>query len=128
DLSLEIGDIERRFFDRLLQSKKRQSKNDNEKERIKAFHKLYRGAVSVRPTLCFCTVVAALHGDGAGGGANEGAEIAADAFGFDDAGVAVAVGFDKLDALVGAIFAGDIAEVAANAVVFVYMDDDLVAQ
>ena len=72
--------------------------------------------------------VDAFHCDSARCGADQVAEVAADAFLFDDMRVADAIDILPVEALMSPIFAGDIAKIAANAVLDIYVGDDIVVE
>jgi hypothetical protein len=78
------------------------------------------------PALRRAAGVDAFHCDSAGRGADEIAEVAADAFFFDDVRVAKALNRLPVKALVRAVLARDIAKVAADAVFGMHLGDDVV--
>ena len=83
---------------------------------------------AVPPGLGRAAGVDAFHCDGAGCGADEIAEIAADAFLLDHVRVADTVDVLPVEALMSPIFAGDIAKIAPNAVLDIYAGDDVIVE
>ena len=83
---------------------------------------------AVAPRLWRAACVDAFHCDGAGCGADEIAEIAADAFLLYDMRITNAIYMLPVEALMSPIFAGDIAKIAANAVLDIYVGDDVIVE
>src|SRR5438067_11804374 len=80
------------------------------------------------PSERLLTVIKAHHRDAAGRGADQVAKIAADAFRFVHDWITLAVNLREGDALVRAVFAGDVAEVALDALRVINARDRLVVE
>ena len=85
-------------------------------------------ARTISPRLRRTAGVDALHRDRTRGRTHKSAKIAADAFFFENVGVPLSVDFLKSKTLVCTVFARDVAEIAADAVLVVDVSFDVVVE